>query len=264
MSLSWFKLMDAYSLRARLFPAIIAAAPALAALALLISWDKIALSNVIATGALLVLLFALADFARKQGLRIEPTIYSEMGGKPSIVMMRRSDQTIDQNTKDRYRTFLASKVNRPPPTAEEEAANQSCADSFYEQCGIWLRDNTRDAKRFPILFGENVSYGFNRNLRGLKWIALALNVIVVVICAALLLYPGIVDPKSELTARILVVLIVAAIHAVYVVFAVTKNGVKQAARKYGRELILSCETLSRSATTSAPRAPRKRKMAGTG
>jgi hypothetical protein len=257
MSWSWFKLMDAYSLRARLFPAVIAAAPALAALALLISWEKIALSNVIGTGALLVLLFALADFARKQGLRIEPAIYREMGGKPSIVMLRRNDQTIDEHTKDRYRTFLAGKVNRCAPTAAEEAANQPDADGFYEQCGIWLRDNTRDAKRFPILFGENVSYGFNRNLRGLKWIALVLNAFVVLICAALLLHLGVLDAKAELTARILVVLIVAAIHAVYVIFAVTKNGVKQAAGKYGRELILSCEMFSRSATTLALRAPRK-------
>ena len=45
-----FRFVDAYTLRARLVPAAIAAAPALAAIALLISWNKIALSNMIATG----------------------------------------------------------------------------------------------------------------------------------------------------------------------------------------------------------------------
>ena len=54
--MSFFKVLDAYTLRARLFPAVLAAAPALAALALLISWEKIALSNMIATGIILVLL----------------------------------------------------------------------------------------------------------------------------------------------------------------------------------------------------------------
>ena len=109
---------------ARLLPAVIAAAPALAAFALLISWQKIALSNMVATGALLVLLFALADFARKQGLRVEPKIYKEMGGKPSVTMMRRTgDATLDANTKEKYRTFLAGKVKHPAPTAEMEAAN---------------------------------------------------------------------------------------------------------------------------------------------
>jgi hypothetical protein len=130
-----FKFLDAYSIRARLFPAILAAAPALAALALLISWDRIALSNVIATTALVVLVFVLADLARKVGLRVEPKIYAEMGGKPSVVMFRRCDTTIEEPTKDRYRTFVAGKIKELAPTAEQEADDRAAADTFYEACG---------------------------------------------------------------------------------------------------------------------------------
>jgi hypothetical protein len=248
----FFKFLDAYTLRARLYPAIIAGAPALAALALLISWEKIALSNVIATGALLVLLFTLADFARKQDLRIEPALYKNMGGKPSITMMRRNDNAIDEHTKDRYRAFLAGKVNRPGPTAKEEIANQARADLFYEQCGIWLRANTRDAAKFPILFSELVSYGFRRNLLGLKWPALILNLLVVAICLGLLWYRAPLDMTDDLTMRVTVVLVVAAIHALYIIFVVTRGGAEQAARTYARELILSCERLLRNTTPAAP------------
>ena len=62
-----FKFFDAYAIRARLFPAIIAAAPALAAMTLLISWKSFGLSNLIATLGTLVLLFAIADFSRARG-----------------------------------------------------------------------------------------------------------------------------------------------------------------------------------------------------
>ena len=259
----FFKFLDAYTLRARLFPAIIAGAPALAALALLISWDKIALSNVIATGGLLVLLFTLADVARRQGRRIEPRLYESMGGKPSVTMMRRSDQTIDAHTKDRYREFLATKIGRTAPTAEEETADQAGADAFYYQCGIWLRDNTRDTTMFRILFGELVTYGFRRNLLGLKWPAIALNLLVVAICLWLLWYRGAPDTSDGLTMRIIVVLIVAAIHGLYVLSVVTWNGAAEAARSYGRELILSCERLLRNSTPPAAkrRRPRKPKAA---
>jgi hypothetical protein len=250
-----FKFLDAYSIRARLFPAILAAAPALAALALLISWERIALSNVIATTALVVLVFALSDFARKLGLRVEPKIYDEMGGKPSVFMFRRSDTTIEEPTKDRYRTFIACRIKRPAPTAEQEGAEQTTADTFYEACGTWLRTNTRDAKKFPLLFGENVGYGFRRNLFGLKWTALVLNVLVVAICAAVLWRRGALDIDNDLTIRTVVVLIIAAIHAAYFALIVTKNGVKEAARKYGRELILSTEALM--AGTRAPAARKK-------
>ena len=183
-----FKFLDAYSIRARLFPAILGAAPALAALALLISWERIALSNTIATTGLLVLVFALADFARKLGLSVQSRIYAEMGGQSSVTMFRRSDTTIEEVTKGRYRNFISGKINQAVPTPQQEAADQAAADAFYEACGTWLRAHTRDAKKFPLVFGENVGYGFRRNQfglqmgsagaqryrgRDLRWIALA-------------------------------------------------------------------------------------------
>jgi hypothetical protein len=88
-----------------------------------------------------------------------------------------------------------------------------------------------------------VGYGFRRNLLGLKWTALVLNVIVVAICAGVLWYRGALDMDNDLTMRTVVVLMIAAIHATYFALVVTKNGVEEAARKYGRELILSTEVL---------------------
>jgi hypothetical protein len=61
---------------------------------------------------------------------------------------------------------------------------------------------------------------------------------------------------NDLTMRTVVVLIVAAIHALFFSLVVTKGGVQEAARKYGRELILSSETLS-----GLVRAPASRKKA---
>jgi hypothetical protein len=112
-----FKYLDPYTLRARLSPAIIAAAPAFAAVALLISWTQFSLSNTIATIGLVALLFALADIARSKGKKIEPQIYAELGGMPSIAMLRHSDTSaFDAAAKTRYVEFLGSKINAAPPT----------------------------------------------------------------------------------------------------------------------------------------------------
>lgn len=235
-----FKFFDAYSLRARLFPAIIAAAPALAALALLISWKSFGLTNAIASLGMLVLLWAVADFARSRGRAIERALYDEYGGIPSIVMFRREDATIDAGSKNNYRTFLAGKVKAAAPTAEEEIADQATADAFYGQCGNWLRQKTRDTKKFPILFGENITYGFRRNLLGVKVQALLLNIVVVAICA-FLLWRTSWDIDTPTGNRALMVLIVAAAHATYMLLAVSRSAVWDASRAYGRELILSTE-----------------------
>jgi hypothetical protein len=214
------------------------------------------MSNVVVTFAVLVLVYALSDWARKAGKDIEPRLYLEMGGNPSVTMMYRSDSAIDNASKDRYRTFLASMVKQPEPTVDIEQNNPAAANGFYELAGTWLRENTRDTKRFSILFSELVSYGFRRNLLGVRWPALALNVIVVLICAGLLRYGWPIDASDGMTPRSIVVLLVAAAHAIFFLFVVTPAYVKAAAKTYARQLILSCETFL-SGTKAKPRAARK-------
>lgn len=240
--MDFLKVFDSYSIRARLFPAVIAAAPALAALALLISWKSFEPSNVIAAFAALVMLFAAADIARTKGRAIEPALYAKSGGKPSIIMFRRNDPSIDDGLKQRYREFLASKIGVQVPAPESEHLNQAAADSFYEQCGTWLRENTRDTKKFPLLFSENVTYGYRRNLLGVRWLALTLNLAVVGVCVALLWHES-WNLTSETGKRIAVVLLIAVFHGTYILFAVRESAVLDASRAYARQLILSCETL---------------------
>jgi hypothetical protein len=81
---AWLKFFDAYTIRARVFPAIIAAIPALAMVILLVSWSGLALSSGIAAIGLLIILYMFSDFARSQGRKIEPRIYELQGGKPSV------------------------------------------------------------------------------------------------------------------------------------------------------------------------------------
>jgi hypothetical protein len=123
-----FKVLDAYSLKARLFPALLAVIPALAALAILISWRKFGLTSAIATTAIPVLVFAAADVARRLGKRLEEQMYHQLGGKPSVAMLRYSDNTFDAATKAQYRVFLSSKIGEPVPTEQEEKDNSRAAD----------------------------------------------------------------------------------------------------------------------------------------
>jgi len=258
------KFFDAYAIRARLFPAIVAAAPGFAALALLISWTSFGLSNVIASIGILVLLFAIADLTRAKGRSIEQKLFSDRGGMPSVTMLSRSDSTINTGSKDRYRAFLAGKLAAAAPTAEDEVADPSAADAFYAQCGNWLRQSTRDPKKFALLFGENVTYGFRRNLLGVRTLALVLNAIVVAICT-LLLWRLSWNLEAPQATRAAVVLLVAAAHAAYMLLAVSPATVWDAAKAYGRELILSCESLMAESNTypTKPAARKPAKKAGT-
>ena len=116
------------------------------------------------------------------------------------------------------------------------------ADEIYEACVTLLREKTRDKKQFPLVFDENCSYGFRRNLWGLKPLGIAVSVVAVVAVVALPL----VEPTVWSTAlkdRMLVPLLVNLVLVVGWLSVVTPRWVKLAADAYGQRLLESCERL---------------------
>ena len=238
-----FGLPDTYTIRARIFPALLAALPGLALAAVMVSWRQLGLSHVIATGAAMVLLYAFSDLARRFGKDLESGLFKCMGGKPSTAMLRYRDQQFDADTKSRWLDFLSGKIGVKPPTATTEGTDAADADTFYDRCGDWLRENTRDQKKFKLIFKELVTYGFRRNLLGLKWPGLALNALVAIICVIALLFRLPFSADDNLMVRLAYVLIVATCRGLYFLLAVNEKAAMEAAKQYGRQLLLACDTL---------------------
>jgi hypothetical protein len=251
--------LDAYTMRARLVPAVIAGAPAFAFAAIFVSWGKIGWTHLIAGTALTVLFAVFADVARRRGRAIEPTVIAKMGGLPTTVTLRHRDTTYDAATKAGFHKFIAAKLGQPAPSAEEEAADADAADAYYVRGATWLRENTRNTKKFDVLFNENVSYGFRRNLLGLKLPGFLLNALIVLVCLAIFWRRWPVDLSNGFDAKLLAVIVIAILHAAYLALFVTEEGVFEAARIYARQLLLS--TQSPHLNKPAKVAPAQRKTA---
>ncbi|RWP25157.1 MAG: hypothetical protein EOR02_29960 [Mesorhizobium sp.] len=242
--------LDAYSIRARLFPAVLAIAPAIALATVAVTWNHLSLPQVVTTLAVGVLFVGFSDIARRFGKAAEKEMFKDTGGRPTITLLQYSDRTFAEATKARYRNFLAEAIGESPLSIEDEKRDPNASAGFYERCGNWLRERTRDTTKFKILFEENKTYGFRRNLFGVKWPALTLNVIVVLICLAIL-SRHLDVPNDPSLMQVFTVLIIAAIHAGYFYFFVGRKAVVEASDQYARQLILSCETLMSEATIAA-------------
>ena len=124
-------------------------------------------------------------------------------------------------------------------------------NDFYNTAGNWLREHTRDQRKFGILFAENITYGFRRNLLGLKTISLLFNILVLSICGVILYFrPPYFIQLPNIDEKLIIVSIAAVLHSVYMLFAVGAASVREASRAYGRQLILSCETLIKTVPVS--------------
>ena len=167
---------DTYSLRARLRPALLTLFPALATAASLFpkTYETMGagLGSLAVTCGVLVL---FAQVARYLGRKKEMKLYERWGGIPTTVLLRHRDTNLDPITKKRYHDFLVEHVSKLKlPTAKEEKKNPVNADNCYRSATKWLLEYTRDRKRFPLVFEENINYGFQRNTLALKPIALVI------------------------------------------------------------------------------------------
>lgn len=240
--------VDTYAFKTRTLPMIYCGAPLLMISVLLFPslWEVPGepIGGLVACA----FLFLLAQLGRDRGKAIEPSLYRMWGGKPSVAMLRHRNSRIDRHTKRRWRTCLESRVpGLVLATAAEEAQCPAEADEGYESATIWLLTQTRDPGRFRLLQAENLSYGFRRNMLGLKPCALGLDAICVV---GLLLWSWLKGGSElgrgsgTLDVALWGCLVLTLAHMVAILCVVRSSWVRTLADAYGRCLLACCDKLT--------------------
>ena len=132
--------------------------------------------------------FFLAELGRDLGYKKQPALWRSWGGAPSMQMLRHRSPALDRVTRLRYHSKLATRLGITLPTTEEEELDPDAADGVYDSCVKHLLEHTRDEKRFPLVLQENISYGFRRNLWGMKSAGILLSLIGTVGCGTIAAY----------------------------------------------------------------------------
>ncbi|MDJ1485945.1 hypothetical protein QNI16_36025 [Cytophagaceae bacterium YF14B1] len=162
-------MFDLYSLKARFYPVIILFFPIIViGVAYSLEFEKIIglFSSIGVAGALTYL---FSQLGRDRGKKKEKELWSSWGGAPSTQLLRLRDTRIDKHTTDRYHQRLHTLCPVPviPNLDLENTACDEC-DQVYSSWTKFLITKTRDTKTYSLLFKDNISYGFRRNLWGLK------------------------------------------------------------------------------------------------
>lgn len=246
------KYFDEYSFNARVKPAFFLIFPIFISLLVLFepsrTWTGSTLTFLVAFG---VINFAANQMSAK-GNVLQDKLFKKWGGAPTTTVLRHSDNTIDSVTKSRYMDRLALLIsNFTPTTPEYEQANPERADELYMSASNYLREHTRDTTAYPLVFKENIAYGFSRNIRAFKALGIfitvsSLLVSLVVTCLDATAL-GSKPPKLVIQEISFPYLGLIAIHLSMLwawVFLVTENWVKVRAFAYAKRLYSSCEKIT--------------------
>lgn len=192
---------------------------------------------------LLIFIALASKVARECGKHYEHKMYCELGEKPTTIILRYSDSTIDNITKTRYHKLLNEKLKdlRLPLNPKEENKE---SDIMYASAMTYLRryaNSNRDSE--PRVYQELKEYNYWRNLYGCKWFSIIIYILIatreIFIIDSFSIQDIFFKPYPEYVAFLLM------IAGIIVMFTfVNKNIVKRRAFDYAKTLAEVCEKLN--------------------
>ncbi|HSS52492.1 MAG TPA: hypothetical protein VLX28_26415 [Thermoanaerobaculia bacterium] len=242
--------LDFYTLKARLSPALLAILPLLITGITFFPQYLTSWKSLYAIAVSCGLIYLLAELGRRAGTLKQEGLYKSWGGKPSVAMLRHRKTHNKALVAERHRklTLLFPHLSLPSP--EEERQNTKRADEIYEVLGESLKDRTRDKKTFPLLFQENCSYGFWRNLWGLKPVGITTSLMALASILTLALRPAYF---ASIDRKALIAPLILDIGFLFVwIFWVTPKSIRVPAEAYAERLLEACDELIRQAERQKP------------
>lgn len=174
---------DPYDRYARLYPMLILLFPLLLSFwaivpEIMYNWEAIA-------GLAFWCGFAyiLKEMGRDSGKKKERALWEKWGGTPTTQYLRHRGNTNKVTLKRIYDHLKKIIPNISMPSPEYESLHPKEADEIYEECTRVVIQKTRDHEKYSLIFKELCSYGFWRNLWGLKNGGILLSTVCIVIVA---------------------------------------------------------------------------------
>ena len=230
-------LIDRYVLGARVAPVAVVALSLFLAISAWIPFSQWPIKLLGGSAFLVLGAFILAQLARDAGKAIEGRLWASWGGPPTVRMLRHRDTTIPPASNSLlHRHLIELGIVDQLPSESEEREHPDHADEAYLTCADWLRRKALELKSkapFDVVHSENISYGYRRNILGIKPYALVILCFAFAVTIAAFFFHR--EPYIELGGIVIV--------DAYLIFGVTEAALKRAADEYSKRLLDAAQTL---------------------
>lgn len=243
------KLFDTYSLNARVKPAFFLVFPVVISVFVWFdasrSWGGAIVTFIVSFG---IISFAANQMSTKGNI-LQDKLFKKWEGAPTTIVLRYADERIDTFTKERYMKKLEAMIpNFKFISIEDERADPTKSDEMYRTATNFLKENTRDTKKYPLVFKELISYGFSRNITAFKTLGLLLTSTSFVMSNYLIwfnYFKGIDGKFNELIHSVPFIyvglVVILSIFLLLWLFSINEKWVEIRAFSYAKSLLSTCE-----------------------
>lgn len=174
-------LFDDYIIAARVMPAVTVVLPLLIILLykgiLKGGWTENSIEVILA----MVFILFLANIARELGKTYERKMFKKLGALPTTIVMRFTDDTIDNITKVKVHEWFNREKGCSLPLSSQEEEGDNESDIKYTNATRQLRIYANEHRdELPRVYQELKKYHYWRNLYGCKICGLIIYIVVCV------------------------------------------------------------------------------------
>lgn len=229
--------MDRYDRNARLHPALLMLLPAF--LFVFVWFPEVwTLFGAIATFVVASgVLFASTRFVRRLGRGVERKLGDRAGRLHTAKLLSLADDRLSASMKTRCRAYIEAKSGMPLPSREQEKSDPTSANDKRLVAVKWLLQHTRPRAETTLLLEENISYGFARNILGMKPFGLLISGLV---CAGSACF--LADTPTGSTTFLVGSVLCGASFLAFVLWLVLVNeqSVEDASQVYAEQILSLC------------------------
>lgn len=182
----------------------------------------------------------LSTVISNMGNAIQKVYFERWGGAPTTTLIMPESEEMDRYTKQRYFKWLNSKI--PDLNLLLDSDDKSDLQQKIRSATNFLREYTRDTKKYSAVYRDNVAYGFSRNLVAVRYIGITVSIISIMINVGAMFFSAGLWLHSETISAgefgpvEIVALVVSVLSVALLVFVTNECFVKQRAFRYARSL----------------------------
>jgi hypothetical protein len=191
----------------------------------------------------------LADVVRRLGFAAQRRLWADWGGAPATIALRLRQPTTNTVQRDIWRAAVEKVSGIQLASLRSESANPEKADQAINAAVSRLRELTR-GDRFYLLQAENRSYGYRRNLYGVRVVGRIVAILGLICILGFALWPLVHGHGPDLQVATVVGFIVDALIALGWWLLPASGQVREAGDKYAHQLFEAAATLADDSTAS--------------
>lgn len=227
-----------YDQRARIGPGLLAIAPitaAVIALGLKKYWQAAAFGG---PALWLILAYMMAILVQYRGKTLESKLWSSWGGRDTTKLLRTREPGGNPVLREQWRSALQAVSGVPLLDAAAETADPTLADQTIEAAIGPVLPLGRGHSEYPLVFADNIRYGFERNVWSIRWIGRGIALAcVIALVAVLAAGPVRIGSTTIPTSAVVIGLVIDGIFLLGWLFFPSEPRTKFASDRYARGLL---------------------------